>query len=279
MVPFKAICLTVFSIMLMLSPASALEVCGQLQQGELLLIKDINGKQIHWQNKQYPIINGEILIAVPRDAPKVINLINEAGMLYQLPIKRAKWDIQQVKGVAEHHVTPSKQHQQEIAREQQDVRKALTIVSSDEFWRKGFVEPVKGQISGQFGNQRVFNGVPKNPHNGTDIAAQEATPVKAAGNGKVVLSGKNYFYTGNMVIIDHGQGLQTIYAHLQKATVKKGDAVQKGDIIGYVGHTGRAVGAHLHWGASWRGIRFRPHALLDINHAPCHKIEGKYIGE
>lgn len=283
MVPFKAICLTVFSIVLMFSQASALEICGKLQQGELLLIKDINGKQISWNNKQYSMSDGEVLIAVPRDAAQTMNLVvypsGQAGILYHLPIEQTTWNIQYVKGVAEHHVTPNKQHQQEIAREQKDVQTALATLSDDIFWHDGFIEPVKGRISGQFGNQRIFNGIPKSPHNGTDIAASESTPVKSAGKGKVVLSGHDYFYTGNMVVIDHGQGLHTIYAHLQKTAVQLGDVVQKGDIIGYVGHTGRAVGAHLHWGASWHGIRFRPHALLELNDTQCHKIEGKYLGE
>lgn len=281
--PFKAICLTVFSIILMFGQASALEICGKLQQGEILLLRDVNGKKISWNNKKYSLSEGEILVAVPRGAPQVMDLIvypfSEAGTLYQLPIERTAWDIQHIKGVAEHHVVPNKQHHKEIAREQKDVQTALATLSDDNFWRDGFIEPVKGRISGQFGNQRIFNGTPKNPHNGTDIAVPETTPVKAAGKGKVVLSGHDYFYTGNMVIINHGQGLHTIYAHLQKAAVQQGDMVQKGDVIGYVGHTGRAVGAHLHWGASWHGIRFRPHALLEFNNTQCYKIEGKYLGE
>ena len=281
--PCKVICLIIFKIMLMLNHASALEICGKLQQGELLHIKDINGKQVRWNNKQYSMYNGEILIAVPRDAPQVMDLIvypfSEAGILYQLSIERTKWDIQHIKGVAEHHVMPNRQHQQAIMREQKEVKKTLSIDSSEDYWRKGFVEPVKGRISGQFGNQRIFNGVAKNPHNGTDIAAVEGTSVKASGDGVVVLSGKDYFYSGNMVIIDHGRGLQTIYAHLQKAIVKKGDIVKKGNIIGFVGKTGRATGAHLHWGASWHNIRFRPHALLDLESTKCHKIEGTYLGE
>ena len=142
-----------------------------------------------------------------------------------------------------------------------------------DYWRDGFILPVEGRISGEFGNQRVFNGIPKSPHSGTDIAAPEGTPIKAAGNGKVILNGKDYFYTGNMVIIDHGQGLQTIYAHMKESKVKVGDEVKKGQIIGLVGHTGRATGPHLHWGASLNNVRFRPHSLLNINNKKCNKIK------
>ena len=137
------------------------------------------------------------------------------------------------------------------------------------YWQKGFILPVEGRISGNFGNQRIFNGIPKSPHSGTDIAAPAGTEVKAAGDGIVVLNGKDYFYTGNMVIIDHGQGLQTIYAHLQESKVKLGDKVKQGDVIGLVGSTGRATGPHLHWGASLNNVRFRPHSLLDIKDKKC----------
>ncbi len=95
----------------------------------------------------------------------------------------------------------------------------------------------------------------------------------------VVLSGKDYFYTGNMVILDHGQGLQTIYAHLQDLAVQKGEVVRQGQIIGHVGKSGRATGAHLHWGASLNNVRFRPHSLLDINKKKCRQYSGKYMGE
>ena len=141
---------------------------------------------------------------------------------------------------------------------------------------RSFIVPVDGKISGNFGNQRIFNGIPKNSHSGIDIAALEGTAVKASGDGKVILSGNDYFYTGNMVIIDHGQGLQTIYAHLKEAKVKEGDRVKKGDIIGLVGKTGRATGSHLHWGASLNNVRFRPHALLEINKKKCRIIEEKH---
>lgn len=283
---FRAICLTICSF-LAVQNAAALEVCGDLKQGELILIKDDNSKRIvvsdSLKDRKYNVDNGVSLIALHRDAPSKIVLrsypYTEAATFYDLQIKPAKWDIQRVNGVAQHHVTPSKAHQKEINRELTDVNKALATYSDYVFWREGFIEPVKGRISGYFGNQRIFNRIPKNPHSGTDIAAPEGTKVMASGNGKVVLSGKDYFYTGNMVIIDHGAGLHTIYAHLQKAAVKQGDTVKQGDIIGYVGKTGRATGAHLHWGASLNGVRFRPHSLLNINDKRCTKLQGTYMGE
>ena len=109
-----------------------------------------------------------------------------------------------------------------------------------------------------------MNGRKMNPHAGTDIAAPLGMPVAAAGDGKVVLMAGDLFYSGNVVVIDHGYGLQTIYAHLNKITVQKGQKVKKGEIIGEVGKTGRVTGPHLHWGASLKGIRFNPFSLLRL---------------
>lgn len=287
--PFKAICLMIFSFCISgLTSATALEICGEAKQGELLIVRGINTKKVTLFNnlnkKDYLLDEeGGTLIALHRDAPKKVELAvysgTDAGDLYELDITPVKWDIQRIDGVKKHHVTPSGQHQKEIAREQKDVGQALAQKNMAGYWREGFILPVDGRISGQFGNQRIFNGVPKNPHSGTDIAAPEGTKVKASGSGIVVLSGRDYFYTGNMVVVDHGMGLQTIYAHLKDATVKKGDVVKKGEIIGYVGKTGRATGAHLHWGASLNNVRFSPHSLLDINEKKCRHINGNYMGE
>lgn len=284
---FKAICLIICSL-LAAPKAEAVEICGELKQGELILVKDAGAKKIivsdNLKEREYKVYeDGTVLVALPRNAPKKIELrsypYTDAATFYELQIEPAKWDIQRVNGVDQHKVTPDKSHQKEINRELNDVNKALSVCSADDYWRKGFILPVEGRISGHFGNQRIFNGVPKNPHSGTDIAAPLGAKVKASGDGKVVLSGKDYFYTGNMVIIDHGAGLHTIYAHLQKAVVKSGDLVKKGEVIGYVGQTGRAVGAHLHWGASLNAVRFRPHSLLNINDKRCKKFSGTYMGE
>jgi murein DD-endopeptidase MepM/ murein hydrolase activator NlpD len=287
-VPFKAICLIICSF-LAAQNAAALEICGDLRQGELILIKDANAKRIAVENnlgkKNYqPTADGITLVALHRDIPKIIEFDSVPGTdyvtHYKIQVVPTEWDIQRINGVAQSKVTPTASADlKEIERERKDVGRSVTHYVAGDAWRKGFIVPVEGKISGHFGNQRIFNGTPKNPHTGTDIAAPEGTPVKASGDGKVILSGKDYFYTGNMVVIDHGYGLQTIYAHLQKAKVKEGDAVKQGDVIGYVGKTGRATGAHLHWGASLNNVRFRPHSLLDINEKSCRTVNGQYMGE
>lgn len=262
--------------------AEKIELCGDLAQGELVVLKKLpqNVQSLLMNEREYPVTeDGIALAAFGRDEAAETALYTTSGEKvsgrFALSVTPAKWDIQRINGVQQSKVTPDKSHDAEILREQKDVRRSLTVMRPGDFWREGFVEPIEGRISGRFGNQRVFNGTPKSPHSGTDIAAPEGTPVRAAGSGKVILSGKDYFYTGNMVILDHGQGLQTIYAHLKEAKVKEGDVVKKGDVIGLVGKTGRATGPHLHWGASLNNVRFRPHSLLDINAKKCRLIDGQ----
>ncbi|RMG48675.1 MAG: M23 family metallopeptidase [Acidobacteria bacterium] len=125
-----------------------------------------------------------------------------------------------------------------------------------------FVAPVPGEPTSVFGTRRFFNGKPRDPHPGLDLKAARGTPVRASGPGVVALAGDLY-YSGNTVIIDHGAGLFTIYAHLDRIEVREGEAVRAGQRIGASGATGRVTGPHLHWGAKIGTEPFDPRALLD----------------
>lgn len=110
-----------------------------------------------------------------------------------------------------------------------------------------FTQPVTGRVSSIFGLRRFFNDQPRRPHSGLDLATAEGTPIQAAEAGTVIETG-NFFFSGNMVYIDHGQGLISLYAHMHDINVKVGDKIERGQVIGTVGQTGRVTGPHLHLG-------------------------------
>lgn len=147
--------------------------------------------------------------------------------------------------------------------EQQQVREALATDSLRRLWENRFLEPVQGIRTGVFGSVRVMNGQPRNPHNGIDIAAPLGTEVHASSEAVVRLT-VDHLLSGKGVYLDHGLGLYTMYFHLAEVLVAEGETVKAGQVIGKVGATGRASGAHLHWGARLNGARVDPEALREI---------------
>ena len=128
-------------------------------------------------------------------------------------------------------------------------------------YSEGFRQPVYGRFSGVFGSRRILNGVARKPHSGVDIAAAKGTAVLATAAGEVVLVGQDYFFTGNTVVLNHGDGVISLYSHMDTINVKKGDWLAAGATIGTVGMTGRATGPHLHWGVLVRRARVDPMLL------------------
>ncbi|MFW5487114.1 MAG: M23 family metallopeptidase [Desulfovibrio sp.] len=147
--------------------------------------------------------------------------------------------------VAKKMVNPSKKSLGKIQKESRLMGKALATLTPERYWSLPFTRPVKGGISSEYGLRRFYNEQPRSPHRGVDLRGAKGTPIKAVNAGRVVLKGKFYF-GGNTVFIDHGQGLISMYCHMSKIKVKQGAMVSKGEVIGLVGSTGRVTGPHLH---------------------------------
>ena len=147
--------------------------------------------------------------------------------------------------------------------EQRQVKQALASDSPMRIWQASFVEPVNGRRTGKFGSVRIMNGKARNPHSGEDIGAPNGTDVLATNDGVVRLT-VDHIFSGKGVFLDHGLGFYSMYFHLSKVSVKEGDTVRAGEVVGKVGATGRATGPHLHWGVKLNGARVNPYAVLDL---------------
>lgn len=175
----------------------------------------------------------------------------------------------QEKEYAEQHITlknkrmvnPTAEDLKRIHGDQARSRKAFASWDKTRDAQLNFLAPTDGRLSGTFGTKRFFNGERRNPHSGLDIAAAKGTPVQAPAAGKVIETG-NYYFNGNTIFIDHGEGLVTMYCHLDSIEVKKGQTVKQGDEIAKVGMTGRVTGPHLHWSVSMNNTRIDPALFL-----------------
>jgi murein DD-endopeptidase MepM/ murein hydrolase activator NlpD len=158
-------------------------------------------------------------------------------------------------------VNPEKRDMERIGREQRQIKKALAAWNEHSPDTLRFLLPVEGPMSSPFGLRRFFNEQARRPHSGLDLAAAEGTPIKAPASGRIADTG-DFFFNGNTVFIDHGQGLVTMYCHMSRIDVEPGHQVAAGEVIGAVGKTGRVTGAHLHWGVSLNDARVDPMLFL-----------------
>lgn len=173
----------------------------------------------------------------------------------------------------EQHITLKDKSKVELSArdEARAIREIAKIKKLKLHWRDvqnpqmAFIYPVKGELSSGFGLRRFFNGEPRAPHAGLDVAVPRGTPVKASGQGKVLAVG-NYFFNGKTIFVDHGDGLITMYCHLDRIGVKAGQMVKRGQRIGRSGMTGRATGPHLHWSVILNGAMVDPELFVPEKH-------------
>jgi murein DD-endopeptidase MepM/ murein hydrolase activator NlpD len=158
-------------------------------------------------------------------------------------------------------VNPSASQLERIAADSAFLRAIFAASASTRLWTEAFVAPVPDPANSRFGTRSIFNGEPRNPHAGADFASPLGRPVKAPTGGRIVAA-RELYYTGNVVIIDHGLGMFSLLAHLSRIDVKEGDDVKAGDVVGLVGATGRVTGPHLHWALTVSGARVDPVSAL-----------------
>jgi murein DD-endopeptidase MepM/ murein hydrolase activator NlpD len=159
---------------------------------------------------------------------------------------------------------PSPEQLKQIDDDQKTKQDYLNRVTSTREWSGNFIAPAHGETSDVYGSQRIFNGVAQRPHYGLDYRVPTGTSVSAMNEGTVLLARPLYF-EGNCVVIDHGQGLLTLYLHLSEIKVQEGEVVKRGQEIGLSGGTGRATGPHLHVAVRWQGTYLDPAQLMQIS--------------
>lgn len=162
------------------------------------------------------------------------------------------------------YVELSPENQERAARERREIGEIYSTLTPEAYWNEPFIVPLDGVEGGRnFGHRRIFNGQPRAPHSGADLSAATGTPVHAANRGRVVLA-KDLFFSGNAVFLDHGLGVYSVYLHLSEINVEPGTMVERGDVLGLAGATGRVTGPHLHWGARVLDARVDPFSLLEL---------------
>jgi murein DD-endopeptidase MepM/ murein hydrolase activator NlpD len=218
------------------------------------------------RTKTWIALAGASLETEPGSYPMDIHAKTSAGQpisfTKQIPVQRQRYPRVVLK-VPERYTAPSPEDQREIDQDKKTKEEAFKTLSPDREWSGSFAPPVTAQISELFGVQRVFNGSVKATHQGLDFRVPAGTQVAATNSGKIILA-RPLFFEGNCIVIDHGQGLLTLYLHLSKFFVNEGDEVKKGEKIGISGGTGRATGPHLHLAVRWQGEYLNPQVLLTL---------------
>jgi murein DD-endopeptidase MepM/ murein hydrolase activator NlpD len=247
--------------------AADFDLQGRIEQGGLAIgTVPAGATALTLDGKPVPVASdGRFLIAFDRDQGPMMLLsaMMRDGLLRQrtLTIRPHPWQIESLPTLPK-GTTPTPEFLARRSIELARISAARATNSGSEGWRQHFIWPARGRISGVFGSQRIYAGEPGAYHSGVDIAQPIGTPVVAPADGVVILAAESPFtLEGNLLMIDHGMGLNSAFLHLSRIDVKVGQAVRQGQPIGAIGMTGRATGPHLHWAMKWRDVRFDPAPL------------------
>lgn len=239
---------------------------GRAEQGGLMVGRAEPGSRISLDDRPVPVDGeGRFLLGFGRDAAAAaelrVLLPDGSEERRALAVLRRDWPVQRIEGLPREKTEPDAAAVARLKAESEMVRAIRDRVTLIPGFLDGLARPAEGPVSGVFGSQRFYNGIGGAPHSGLDIAAPTGAPVRACADGKVVLAAPDLFLTGRTVMIDHGLGLISSYAHLSRLDVTAGTTVRRGDLIGAIGATGLATGAHLHWGLSWLEVRLDPDSV------------------
>jgi murein DD-endopeptidase MepM/ murein hydrolase activator NlpD len=258
-----------------LSLSEILNLKGDWIQGGLIFGQAPLGTQLKFLGHVVPQTkNGEFVLGLGRDADKsvALSVIFPDGKEVEkkFAVEQRQYRIQRVEGVPSRTVNPDPEHLKRIREEASQARAARKPVTERTDFLAAFQWPLLGPISGIYGSQRYYNGQPRRPHFGVDVAAPSGTPVKAPVAGKVTLAHPDMFFSGGTLIVDHGHGVSSTFLHLSKLLVSVGDEVEQGEVIAEVGATGRVTGAHLDWRMNWFDQRVDPQRLVP----PMEQVRG-----
>lgn len=245
-------------------------IFGNVQQGNLIIAQTHPSNSIIIQGRQVKLdAKGRFVFGLGRDAQDdlfiEIHKPDNTTVRETFKIDTRQYSVQKITGVDQKYVTPPDDVLKRIQQDNADVALARKSSKAEpSFLNSGFAWPAKGPISGVYGSQRVFNGVPKRPHFGLDIAGPVGTPVVAPAAGVVTLVNPDMYYSGGTLIIDHGFGISSTFIHLSKIHVAVGQEVKQGELIADIGATGRVTGPHLDWRVNWYDERLDPQLLLSL---------------
>ena len=254
-----------FLFFFIFNQAVAVEFKGKFIQGHFIIGKTDSTKKIFVDKKEVKVSkDGYFAFGIGKDR-KLDVIITEGDKKIVKKIQKREYKIQKIDGLPKKKVTPPEEFYERIKKENRLIVNAREINSDLSFFKEKFILPVDNAIvTGVYGSQRILNGIPKWPHYGLDFAQKKGSPIKAMNSGIATLVEQDLFYTGATLIFDHGHGISTLYMHMDKVFVNKGDHVKKGDIIGTVGSSGRSTGPHLDVRLNWFGTRLDPATILDI---------------
>lgn len=244
----------------------ALELQGEMTQGALIIGTAMPGAKVRLDGTDVPVAgNGLFAFGFDRDhgatAHLAVTYPDGTGTERQIEVARRDWAIQRIDGLPQKYVTPPPETLARIARERELKTAARGKRIEGSWFAQPFIWPTTGPITGVFGSQRIYNGEPRRPHYGVDVAAPTGTPIVAPQAGVVTLAEADMYFEGGLVFLDHGHGVTSVIMHMSRVDVTEGQTVEQGEVIGAVGATGRATGPHLHWGMFWRGAQLDPAIL------------------